>query len=167
MRRQQEHAELTQRTSARYQEFQKAGTGGVTEQQLDEVRRGRVEVMDQVWEARSRPKVGRNDPCPCGSGKKYKKCCLGKPTTAASSAGAKFTEFARPFLTEAAGDREAALTLARAIWELALEPDDDAREASIETLLEPLPSDLRPAFDENVRRMIERHREMFPELHLP
>ena len=24
------------------------------------------------------PKVGRNAPCPCGSGKKYKKCCLGK-----------------------------------------------------------------------------------------
>jgi SEC-C motif-containing protein len=23
------------------------------------------------------PKVGRNDPCPCGSGKKYKKCCGG------------------------------------------------------------------------------------------
>lgn len=22
--------------------------------------------------------IGRNDPCPCGSGKKYKKCCLGK-----------------------------------------------------------------------------------------
>ena len=22
-----------------------------------------------------RPKIGRNDPCPCGSGKKYKKCC--------------------------------------------------------------------------------------------
>ncbi len=22
--------------------------------------------------------VGRNDPCPCGSGKKYKKCCLAK-----------------------------------------------------------------------------------------
>jgi preprotein translocase subunit SecA len=24
----------------------------------------------------SQKKVGRNDPCPCGSGKKYKKCCL-------------------------------------------------------------------------------------------
>jgi preprotein translocase subunit SecA len=24
---------------------------------------------------RTQPKVGRNDPCPCGSGKKYKKCC--------------------------------------------------------------------------------------------
>jgi SEC-C motif domain protein len=24
---------------------------------------------------REAPKVGRNEPCPCGSGKKYKKCC--------------------------------------------------------------------------------------------
>lgn len=27
---------------------------------------------------RPEPKIGRNDPCPCGSGKKYKKCCLAK-----------------------------------------------------------------------------------------
>ena len=27
---------------------------------------------------RDRPKVGRNDPCPCGSGKKYKNCCMKK-----------------------------------------------------------------------------------------
>ena len=27
---------------------------------------------------RDLPKVGRNDPCPCGSGKKYKSCCLRK-----------------------------------------------------------------------------------------
>ena len=26
---------------------------------------------------RAPPKVGRNDPCPCGSGKKHKKCCGG------------------------------------------------------------------------------------------
>jgi len=25
-----------------------------------------------------RIKIGRNDPCPCGSGKKYKKCCIDK-----------------------------------------------------------------------------------------
>nr|WP_053241426.1 SEC-C metal-binding domain-containing protein [Clostridium sp. DMHC 10] len=24
---------------------------------------------------RNENKIGRNDPCPCGSGKKYKKCC--------------------------------------------------------------------------------------------
>jgi len=28
--------------------------------------------------------IGRNDPCPCGSGKKYKKCCLAKEEAAAS-----------------------------------------------------------------------------------
>jgi SWIM/SEC-C metal-binding protein len=31
----------------------------------------------------SAPKVGRNEPCPCGSGKKFKKCCDGpQPETA-------------------------------------------------------------------------------------
>jgi len=29
-------------------------------------------------EAGDKPKVGRNDPCPCGSGRKYKRCCLGR-----------------------------------------------------------------------------------------
>ena len=27
---------------------------------------------------RTAPKIGRNDPCPCGSGKKFKQCCMGK-----------------------------------------------------------------------------------------
>lgn len=26
-------------------------------------------------------KIGRNDPCPCGSGKKYKNCCINKPVS--------------------------------------------------------------------------------------
>ena len=30
-------------------------------------------------------KIGRNDPCPCGSGKKYKKCCLNKNTSSAAA----------------------------------------------------------------------------------
>ena len=29
-------------------------------------------------DAKASPQAGRNDPCPCGSGKKYKRCCLGK-----------------------------------------------------------------------------------------
>ncbi len=38
------------------------------------------EVLDQRYEhpetiRHDEPKVGRNDPCTCGSGKKYKKCC--------------------------------------------------------------------------------------------
>jgi uncharacterized protein YchJ len=35
-------------------------------------RTGGDDVVRQV--KRDEPKVGRNDPCPCGSGKKYKKC---------------------------------------------------------------------------------------------
>lgn len=33
---------------------------------------GRISPRTMV---RSAPKTGRNDPCPCGSGKKYKHCC--------------------------------------------------------------------------------------------
>jgi len=32
-------------------------------------------VIDPKSPPRRTTKVGRNDPCPCGSGKKYKKCC--------------------------------------------------------------------------------------------
>lgn len=36
-------------------------------------------LRDLPWEdgtyRRDTPKVGRNDPCPYGSGKKYKRCC--------------------------------------------------------------------------------------------
>ena len=34
---------------------------------------GRIQGTDPI--RRDQPKVGRNDPCPCGSGKKFKKCC--------------------------------------------------------------------------------------------
>lgn len=34
------------------------------------------EVAAEKSDAPSYKKVGRNEPCPCGSGKKYKKCCL-------------------------------------------------------------------------------------------
>ena len=32
-------------------------------------------IQKEMPYQREAPKVGRNDPCPCGSGKKYKKCC--------------------------------------------------------------------------------------------
>ena len=35
-----------------------------------------IDETDEYEPAKTWPKVGRNDPCPCGSGKKYKKCCL-------------------------------------------------------------------------------------------
>ena len=37
-------------------------------------------VVRTAQPVKAEPKVGRNDLCPCGSGKKYKKCC-GAPKT--------------------------------------------------------------------------------------
>lgn len=36
---------------------------------------GEAQQASRQPKKRETPKVGRNDPCPCGSGKKYKKCC--------------------------------------------------------------------------------------------
>ncbi len=51
------------------------GGGGPAEQQIP----GAVKVPERSNNkqetVRKEPTVGRNDPCPCGSGKKYKKCC--------------------------------------------------------------------------------------------
>jgi hypothetical protein len=35
-----------------------------------------IRPPQEFLSVRTEPKVGRNDPCPCGSGKKFKKCCL-------------------------------------------------------------------------------------------
>jgi uncharacterized protein len=39
---------------------------------------GQQTAIEQPTGARTNTKIGRNDPCPCGSGLKYKKCCMNK-----------------------------------------------------------------------------------------
>ncbi len=52
------------------QEFQRK-----KKRELEQARMaGGGEAMAAPTQHRSGEKVGRNDPCPCGSGKKYKKC---------------------------------------------------------------------------------------------
>lgn len=44
--------------------------------EITSVKRAEIHVTDgEGTYRRAQVKVGRNDPCPCGSGKKYKKCC--------------------------------------------------------------------------------------------
>jgi uncharacterized protein YecA (UPF0149 family) len=43
-------------------------------------RTGRAAEAEGLESVRKGRQIGRNDPCPCGSGKKYKKCCLDKET---------------------------------------------------------------------------------------
>ncbi|MEM1119241.1 MAG: DUF1186 domain-containing protein [Bacteroidota bacterium] len=57
--------------------------GGSFRELLGEGIGNRAPENKPTWERpttvkRDAPKVGRNDPCPCGSGKKHKKCCLRK-----------------------------------------------------------------------------------------
>src|SRR5580692_1642336 len=42
-----------------------------------------------------RERTGRNDPCPCGSGKKYKQCCLANSTSALPDAEMTDTPWSR------------------------------------------------------------------------
>ena len=41
-------------------------------------KRPKMKQVDNVTVVNKEPVIGRNAPCPCGSGKKYKKCCLMK-----------------------------------------------------------------------------------------
>ena len=53
---------------------EKRATNNSVELMFEEVMKRNKPRQPQVVE----PKIGRNDPCPCGSGKKYKKCCLNR-----------------------------------------------------------------------------------------
>ena len=55
-----------------------APAGGTSQSQRRRQRsreRGGSAAKAKAKPVRTGPKVGRNDPCPCGSGKKYKQCC--------------------------------------------------------------------------------------------
>jgi len=71
--------------------------------------------------------TGRNDPCPCGSGKKFKKCCIGKAQS--SNAGLQQTTYKNAQLLNQAitffkaNNFSKAEELAKSI--LATEPDND------------------------------------------
>jgi hypothetical protein len=66
--------------------------------------------------------IGRNDPCPCGSGQKYKRCCLGKDAPAPGA--------------WTAGERDSALaSLMRFARRAELDEDRDAAELTFIALL--------------------------------
>ena len=44
-------------------------------QKLQSVKQSQTQQQNHSDSPSIPGKIGRNDPCPCGSGKKYKKCC--------------------------------------------------------------------------------------------
>lgn len=55
-----------------------------SEKELSKLRRD-IALEARKAKQKESVKVGRNDPCPCGSGKKYKKCCMDKPQNTAAT----------------------------------------------------------------------------------
>ena len=128
-------------------------------------------------------KLGRNDPCPCGSGQKYKRCCLTSDAEVnaemrrARARGAgpyesvgparQMVEFAQPLL-DGAGDSpeimQRAMDLGVIFWNLAILPGSDRRKF-LDERLSSMSEHLRDDFRHMASMMIERHRLMFPELH--
>lgn len=51
------------------------GDNAAAEAKASDVVSEAAAAVEKAKPVRSGPKVGRNDPCPCGSGKKYKQCC--------------------------------------------------------------------------------------------
>ena len=52
-----------------------ASSGGAKPSDVVSEAAAATEAQAKAKPVRTGPKVGRNDPCPCGSGKKYKQCC--------------------------------------------------------------------------------------------
>ena len=55
--------------------IKKGGAYMANDKRKEEKRKELYKEQKASGTIRKEKKVGRNDPCPCGSGKKYKKCC--------------------------------------------------------------------------------------------
>jgi preprotein translocase subunit SecA len=65
----------TQQMQTQHASSVNAGFAGVSADQEAAMRAQGEAGAKVATIRRDKPKVNRNDPCPCGSGKKYKKCC--------------------------------------------------------------------------------------------
>jgi uncharacterized protein YchJ len=66
-------------TAIERREFFTGQTDAELHRKMDD-RRATLESSGYVFVKRTR--IGRNATCPCGSGRKFKKCCIGKADTA-------------------------------------------------------------------------------------
>jgi len=119
-------------------------------------------------------KAGRNDPCPCGSGKKHKRCCMISADAGETKLHQNLAAYAAPLvdgLPPDAGERlvDGALKTAAVCWKLALVGSDAERDAAIAVIVQHAAGsdEERQNRERMIRSMIARHREMFPEMHGP
>ncbi len=66
---------LLQQLTEQWQQTPRATLGGKTPAEFTQNDPSLLGLKKVETFRREQPRIGRNDPCPCGSGKKYKKCC--------------------------------------------------------------------------------------------
>ena len=99
-------------------------------------------------------KIGRNDPCPCGSGKKYKQCCLAKDEAAALAAAPK---------AETKAMRRAARDAMRAAYEAEAADYEDADHLT--ELSNSVGDLIRAGKIDEAEKVAHELLERFPEVH--
>lgn len=90
-------------------------------------------------------KIGRNDPCPCGSGRKYKRCCLPRHDAAAAERAAAAAAQAAAHLPPPGGT-----------WE-----DDDGLDEASNRVVDLVHAGQLDEAEEAARELLRR----YPEVH--
>jgi tetratricopeptide (TPR) repeat protein len=94
-------------------------------------------------------KIGRNDLCPCGSGKKYKKCCLASDEAAARAAQPVMVAARRPSLAsyvQEHDERDELTEASNAVVDMVQAGNLDAAEQAAHELLARFP-DVHDGYD--------------------
>lgn len=150
-----------------------------------------IKISFKNKEEKYMEKVGRNKPCPCGSGKKYKKCCYQKNNTSNEIPFLKefsqnlpkdavittspqkekmsevLLEFAEP-LTAACGDNNSfynALQISAIAWNTSFFPPEERKKSTDECINEYISDKkARETTKEILLKMLRRKEQDFPDI---
>jgi TolA-binding protein len=102
--------------------------------------------------------TGRNDPCPCGSGKKYKRCCLDKDEAAEREALA--ARVTRP-ISPGQRSSEILAEMREALGAISVDEDEDELTAASNAAVDLVNAGKLDEAEKAARDLLER----FPEVH--
>jgi len=91
-------------------------------------------------------KIGRNDPCACGSGKKYKKCCMARDEAAARAVQPAAVPVRRPSLANCFQEHDELTEASNAVVDMVQAGNLDAAEQAAHDLLARFP-DVHDGYD--------------------
>ena len=125
-------------------------------------------------------RIGRNQPCPCGSGKKYKKCCYGKgfgknlPEEAVITTNPQkekmseiLLEFAKPLTDECENDKAFynALQISVIAWNSSFLPSGERNKLIDESINKYINDNSERAMAKEILlKMLERKEKNFPSI---